>query len=300
MRRVLVFGGSGQIGDGLLPLLHAHACEVLAVSRQPRANGDGLRWIEGALDAALSLPCGDFDAVFSLGPLDAFARWIERAGPIAPRVVAFGSTSIASKSTSADPDEREVAQRLRVAEESLFAFGARTGVGSTVLRPTLIYGRGRDRTLTRIAAFAQRRGFFVLPRRATGLRQPVHADDLARVALDAANAPHAAGRVYDLPGGETLAFRAMVARTLACLPESPRLWSMPSPLFRAALAGASRFGWIDAINTAMLDRLDTDLVFDAADARRDFGYAPRAFVPEAAMFAPSFACDAVRGEPVEP
>lgn len=281
-----MFGASGQIGDALLPLLRHARCDVLAVSRQQRTGSDGVRWSVGALDAATAAP-GDCDIVFSLGPLDAFARWQDRVGPIAPRVVAFGSTSIATKSASGDAAERDVAARLRAAEEMLFAFGARHRVGVTVLRPTLVYGRGRDRTLSRIAAMAQRMGVFALPGHATGLRQPVHTDDLADAAFAAAHATQSAGRAYDVPGGEMLSFHDMVARTLAVLRPRPRLLRLPSPLFHVLLAGAQGFGMIDAINPSMLSRLDADLVFDAADACRDFGYAPRRYAPDAAMFAPS-------------
>ncbi|MBS0213642.1 MAG: nucleoside-diphosphate sugar epimerase [Proteobacteria bacterium] len=284
MRRALVFGGSGQIGDGLLPLLRAADWDVVAVSRQARDEGAGLRWIRGALDEALPLPEAAFDAVFSLGPLDAFAQWVSRVGPVAPRIVAFGSTSIHSKAASADASERDVVQRLRRAEETLFAAGERHGCAISVLRPTLIHGRGRDRTLTRIAAFARRRGFFALPRHATGLRQPVHADDLAAAARAVLPCEAAHGRAYDLPGGETLPFDAMVERTLAALSPRPRLLRLPTPLFRLALAAARGIGAADGVNTAMLDRLDADLVFDAGTARHDFGYAPRIFAPQAEMF----------------
>lgn len=238
----------------------------------------------GALDEATAAP-DRCDAIFSLGPLDAFAQWQQRVGPVAPRVIAFGSTSIATKGASSDAGERDVATRLRTAEDALFGFGARHAVGVTVLRPTLIYGRGRDRTLGRIAALAQRFGFLVLPRNATGLRMPVHVADLAAAAFAAANVPRPAGRAYDLPGGEALPYVEMVARTLAALHPRPRLLRVPTPLFRAAVATARHIGAIDAVNPAMLDRLDADLVFDASDARRDFGYAPRAFAPDAAMFA---------------
>ncbi|MBS0192713.1 MAG: nucleoside-diphosphate sugar epimerase [Proteobacteria bacterium] len=284
MRRALIFGGSGQIGDGLLPLLHAPDWETLALSRQPRVDREGLRWIVGALDEMPALPVDAFDVIFCLGPLDALARWIERAGLLAPRVIALSSTSIASKSASTDAGERDLAQRLRRAEETLFAVGSRHGCAISVLRPTMIYGRGRDRTLSRIAAFARRSGFFVLPRSAAGLRQPVHADDLARAAFTLASRPDLHGRAYDLPGGETLAFDAMIARTLAALSPRPRLLRLPAPLFHAALRTARGLSLVDAINPAMLDRLDADLVFDTGDALRDFGYAPRMFVPEAEMF----------------
>jgi nucleoside-diphosphate-sugar epimerase len=285
VQRALVFGASGQLGDALLPLLNKASCDVLAVSRQQRADRDGVRWIVGALDEATAPP-SDCDVVFSLGPLDAFARWQEHVGPVAPSVVAFGSTSIATKTTSEDPAERDVAARLRMAEESLFAFGARHEVGVTVLRPTLVYGRGRDRTLTRIAALAQRYGVFALPRSATGLRQPAHADDLADAALKVARSPRASGRAYDVPGGESLPYFDMVARTLAVLQPRPRLLRLPTSVFGLAIASATRLGVIDAVGPAMLARLDVDLVFDDSDARRNFGYAPRAFAPDAAMFVP--------------
>ena len=284
MKRALVFGASGQIGEALLPLLREASCDALAVSRQPRAAAAGLSWVVGALDEAVSIPAHDFDAVFSLGPLDVFARWLERTGPIAPRVIAFGSTSLATKSGSIDPSERNIAARLRAAEDSLFSFATKAGVAVTVLRPTLIYGRGRDRTLSRIAALARRYGIFALPRNATGLRQPVHADDLAAAALAVAQAASVGNRAYDVPGGETLTYCEMVARPLAALQPRPRLLRVPPLLFRAMLGSAQTLGLIDAMNPAMVSRLDTDLVFDANDARRDFGYAPRAFAPDATMF----------------
>ncbi len=287
MKRVLVFGASGQLGDALLPLLRDGDCDVRAVSRGSHVDHEGVKWIVGALDESTVAP-RDCDIVFSLGPLDAFARWQERVGPIAPRVIAFGSTSIATKDTSSDAAERDVAARLRTAEDTLFAFGAHRGVGVTVLRPTLVYGRGRDRTLSRIAALALRHGVLALPRNATGLRQPVHTDDLALAALAAACAPLSAGRAYDVPGGETLSFFDMTARTLAALRPRPRLLRLPSPLFRMMVGAARGLGLIgtEGFNRAMLDRLDADLVFDAADARRDLGYAPRPFAPDATMFAP--------------
>lgn len=285
MKNALVFGASGQIGDALLPLLRDARCDVLAVSRQQRTDRDGVHWIIGALDETTAAP-GGCDVVFSLGPLDAFARWQERLGPIAPRVIAFGSTSASAKAASSDAAERDVAMRLRAAEDALFAFGVRHQVGVTVLRPTLIYGRGRDRTLSRLVALAQRYRVFVLPRNATGLRQPVHTDDLAAAAFACTNAQQSAGHAYDLPGGETLHFDDMVARTLAVLRPRPSLLRLPTPLFRAMAGTARGLGIISAINPATLDRLDTDLVFDIADARRDLGYAPRMFVPDAAMFMP--------------
>lgn len=283
--RALVFGASGQIGRPLLARLRGAGWEVLAVSRQPQPASPGLRWLRGDLARVDGLPAR-VDAIFSCGPLDHFAQWFAAAAVQAPRVVAFGSTSVEVKQASADAAERDLARRLREGEALLFAQAAGRGVAATVLRPTLVYGAGRDATLSRIAALARRLRGFVLPADATGLRQPVHVDDLAAAALACAAAAATAARAYALPGGETLAYREMVARVLAALPGRPRLLVLPAPLFRALLAPARAAGLAEGFGEAALARMREDLVFDDAPARRDFGYAPRGFAPDAAMLTP--------------
>jgi hypothetical protein len=55
-------------------------------------------------------------------------------------------------------------------------------------------------------------------------------------------------------------------------------------LFKAALAGAHALGKMQSLGGAAVARMQQDLVFDIEPARRDFGYAPRAFQPTSGMF----------------
>ncbi len=283
MRSALVFGGSGQIGMPVIARLLAHGWQVVAVSRTMQADRERLTWLHGDLRQVLGLP-GQVDAIFSLGPLDHFSHWYERTAVVAPRVIAFGSTSIETKQDSGDADERDIVARLQAAEARIFAVSAQRLAAATVLRPTLVYGAARDRNLTLIARMALRAGFFVLPRGADGLRQPVHVEDLADATLAVTDADAAGGRSYALPGGETLAYARMVERTLASLRPPARLIQVPAPLFRAALAAAHAFGKLQGLGNAAVARMGEDLVFDAEPARRDFGYAPRGFHPSQEMF----------------
>lgn len=281
----LVFGASGQIGDALVERLLGHGWRVLAVSRQTRAEQASavaaLTWLRGELDAPPVFP-GQVDAIFSCGPLDAFARWYAGTAVTAGQVVAFGSTSAQTKVDSADPAERGLVARLLAAERTVLDTAAARGAAATLLRPTLVYGVGRDANLTRIATLARRWGRFPLPRGATGLRQPVHVEDLANAALACLGNPAAAGKVYALPGGERVAYREMVARVLACLEPSPRLVELPPTLFTLAarIAGLAGRG---AGLAAVVGRMGADLVFDDAPARRELGYAPRLFRPDVTM-----------------
>lgn len=279
----MVFGASGQIGAPLLDRLSADGWRVWAVSRDAHADAPGLHWLRGDLWRVDGLPDAA-GAVLSCGPLDLFADWLQGTPMRIGRVVAFGSTSVHVKHASGDDGERAVAARLAFAEQALFAEAARRGIGGTVLRPTLVYGAARDATLSRIAALARRYGRFVLPRRADGLRMPVHVDDLAEAAARVLAVLASHDRAYDLPGGERIAYRDMVRRVLACLEPPPPLHELPMPLYRGLLRVAQARGVAIGFSPEMLARMRQDLVFDDAAARRDFGWSPRGFRPDAAMF----------------
>lgn len=130
------------------------------------------------------------------------------------RLVVFSSTSRFSKTFSTEPEERRIADLLAASEARIMAFCAVHNVGVTILRPTLIYDEGRDQNISRIAKFIDKFGLFAVCGKAKGLRQPVHARDLATAALQALKSDAARDRAYDLSGGETLTYRDMVARIL--------------------------------------------------------------------------------------
>ena len=277
MSHTLVFGLSGQVGEALLPGVDASLGGILALSRQPQAARAGIEWRAGALQDFGAPPAG-CERILSLGPLDAFAEWVERTRPRVARIVALGSTGVRDKHDSPDARERELATRLAHAESALFAFGAAQGVAVTVLRPTLLYGNGRDRSLTPLAQHARRWRVLPWPRSARGLRCPLHVEDVVQAVLACLEAPASHGRAFDLPGGEVLAFDAMVARYLQRHAPGARLLRLPDAAFRLALAGAGLAGR-GASGPGWLWRARRDQLADAADARDAFGFSPRPFQP---------------------
>lgn len=277
MSQVLVVGLSGQVGEALRPRLLARFGEIDAVSRAPRAAEPGVRWWLGSL-AAMPAAAAGHEIILSVGPLDCFAEWFDVAAPGATRVVALGSTGRHDKLDSPDPAERALASRLAAAEARLFAAGLRQGAAVTILRPTLLYGAGRDRSLAALVAMARRWHCLPLPANARGLRQPVHVDDVAAAVLACLEAPVTAGRAYDLPGSEALPFDEMVRRVI--VRHAPGTWM---PRIPASLVGALAWLWRrsgrDGAGPGALARLARDQTADAGPARADFGYAPGPFRP---------------------
>ncbi len=275
----LVFGATGAVGHFLLPLLAARGEHIVALSRKspPAAQAAGqIEWLRGDLFADMPTP-PPIETIYSLGPLDAFADWFARSVPTGvQRVIALSSMSVESKQDSPDPAERALALRLRDAETRLLQTAQTRAVACTIFRPTLIYGGGRDRSLAPLARFARRWRVLPIPRRADGLRQPVHAADLADACVAARDVVATFGQTYALGGGERLRFDALLARIAAGPPRIALTVPVPLVLLRAGLRFA-RFG--NAIGGGALARLRVPLVADNAPAARDFGYAPRAFLP---------------------
>ena len=187
--------------------------------------------------------------------------------------------SAETKRDSTVPTEREISRQLRAGESALAAACARHGCAWTVLRPTLVYGAGLDKSLTPIARRALRTRLFPIPA-GRGLRQPVHADDIAQAVLAALECPAAAGRSLAIGGGERLLYPQMFLR-------------LCRRLFRATLP-VRLPAWLLRLGQRLcpplrgpLSRLDSDLLADNGELQRLLHVQPRPFQPDAAMWVAS-------------
>jgi nucleoside-diphosphate-sugar epimerase len=275
---LLLLGATGMVGRAVRRRLARDGSVLHCVSRTPppAEAAENTHWIRADL---FGEPIEfDGESVLSAGPLDGLVAWLTRESPLGLRhVVALSSTSVHTKQDSADPGERELAQRLHAAEAALAAWCAARAVNWTVLRPTLIYDDGFDGALGRVVAVARRFGAVALPADARGLRQPVHADDVAQAALAAFERPQAFAQAYDLPGGESLDYRRMVARALAVAAPRARLLGLSPRVFAAVAPAARRIPALAGLTPEVISRMREDLVFDVGPAWRDLAYSPRSF-----------------------
>lgn len=178
------------------------------------------------------------------------------------RLVCFSSTSVLAKAGSSSAIEREVARQLAEAEAAVAA----STIAWTILRPALVYGLGMDRNVSAAARFIRRWRWFPLAGPGAGLRQPVHADDLAAAGIALIDAEPAIGGRFNLGGGETLSYRKMIERIFGVLDLPPRFVRLP---LLARLPG--RIG-------AMAARMEQDLAFDKGELWCRLGLPPRKFL----------------------
>ncbi len=275
--RILLTGATNQLGHAALPLLANEGAEVIALSRDARsAPAARIEWVQGALpDAMPGLPT--LDAIVSFGPLDGLAEWLSaRVDAPASIVVATSSMSAVTKRDSGVPEDRAVAERLLRGEAALQRECERLGMRWTLLRPTMIYGVGLDRNLTPVARRALRSRVFPMPP-GRGLRQPVHAQDVAQAALSAVRNEAASSRIIELGGGERLRVDEMFRRVRASLERSTFPLVVPSVVLPLTSHLLPRL-------RGALSRLDQDLVADNAVAIEVLGVQPRPFRPTMATW----------------
>lgn len=266
---IFVIGASSQIGLFLLARLRSAQRHVFALSRSLHdETGTDVTWLQGDIQSVAQQ--AGLEAVVSFGPMEAVAYWLaQHATAPAPVLVATSSMSILTKVSSVDAKERDLVSHLQQGEASLRTECERLGMRWIILRPTLVYGAGIDKSLSPIAQRAMRCRVFPLPS-GRGLRQPIHADDLAQIVLKILQMPALTGMTFEVGGGERLTSGEMFRRVRAALP----CFTAPFPVPSIALALGAK-----CIHTLKgpVSRLNQNLIADNTALFDELGFQPRPF-----------------------
>lgn len=281
---VLLTGASSQIGLFVLPRLVRAGFQVFAVSRKgkpeyyPRFGQ--VEWLSETDALAAGKSC---QFLLSAGPLELAHQFLVACGQIQSAVV-FSSSSVETKQESGNQAERSRARDMLSLESELRSAAESRKLKLVIFRPTLVYGCGLDTNISRLASWIGRFGFIPLNGRAAGLRQPVHADDLAAVAITAMLSNEELPQVLNLSGGETLSYSDMICRIFTALEKPVRLLRLPQWLFVLLVNLANTFRPGGGTNSEMVRRQRLDLVVDDRQARELLNYNPRPFAPVAQDF----------------
>ncbi len=281
-KRVGLIGGSSFVGERLRLLLEKDGCRVTSFSRSGANDTVSLAEMD-------VLPVGQIENWVCLAPiwtLPEHCHLLEQHG--VKRLVVLSSTSRFSKRTSPSKSDRELASRLIRGEEQLEDWARSVGCTLFILQPTMIYGFGKDENVTAIGKFILRFGFFPLFGQGTGLRQPVHVDDVAAACFSALQVSARNKRRYILSGQEVLSYRAMVERIFVALGRKPLFLRCPLWLFSLAVRAANLLPAYKGLTTELAVRMNKDQNFDHQEAKDDLYFNPKTFQPHPSDFLERF------------
>ncbi|SFE96648.1 NAD(P)-dependent oxidoreductase [Nitrosomonas sp. Nm166] len=279
-QQVGLLGATSLVGECLLQQLIRNHYQVTAFSRHPTAqNHPQVTWQQLNATKTANIQTGqEIPTWVCTAPIWVLSEYFDLLLAYGVRrIVVLSSTSRFTKDTSFDHNERKVALQLIEGEELVQKWATTHGIKWIILRPTLIYGYGRDKNIAEIARFIRRFGFFPIFGSARGLRQPIHAEDVASACFYALNTLNLTNRCYDLTGGETLPYREVVKRVFEALDRTPRIVTIPLRFFQMAIGGLRWLPRYRHWTAAMAERMNRDLIFDSSDAKRELNFSPRPF-----------------------
>jgi nucleoside-diphosphate-sugar epimerase len=152
-----------------------------------------------------------------------------------------------------------------------------SGLDTTILRPTMIYGTPGDRNMIRLVRWLDR--WPVLPVFGNGrsLQQPVHVSDVAWAVVQALEAPATINRQFNISGAVPLTYNDVVCLTGQALGRRVQRFHIPAHPIVAALQASERLGIALPIKAEQVLRLNEDKAFSHVEAAEAFGYTPMAF-----------------------
>ncbi|MBK9180738.1 MAG: NAD-dependent epimerase/dehydratase family protein [Acidimicrobiales bacterium] len=251
--RSLVIGGArGFIGSAIVDGLRRHGHEVVATSRE----GGDRRVSNGAeLDGLLATTA--FDQVVMTPQLTSSdVDWmVDRID--GSRWVVFSSAQLTARAPA--PNARVALAREQVA----------LARGAAVLRPTMVFGRGRDHNVSRLARAIRR--WRIVPTVGGGaqLVQPVHVEDVASLVVRHREAP--SGGLFPVGGDEALPVRELIGMIGELLGVRYAVLDVPG----AALHLMAVVGPLTGLRRDQVRRLVEDKMADVAITIETFEWQPR-------------------------
>src|SRR5258708_35127235 len=165
-------------------------------------------------------------------------------------------------------------KEIRLAAERLIL---ESGIPSTVLRTTMIYGSPRDRNVSRLIRFL--RVSPVIPVFGNGhhQQQPVHVADVAAAIVSSVATALTMDRIYSIAGAAPLTYDQVIETVASCLGKRVINVHVPARLVVSGLTGIESIGLRRPIRSEQVRRLEQHKGFDTSPAARDFGFAPKSF-----------------------
>ncbi len=271
---VLVFGARSDVGEALCARLNALGLITVCVTRTVNEIRQSPLMVTIHPDLLLRNQLGariDVAAMVSVCPiweLPRYQAFLEAIHNPSQLWLVLSSTSVTTKSNPEARNTNAVAARLGQGEAWLNTLRRGSSGPTVMVRPTLIYGGGRNRNINNLKQIARISRLRLDLDFARGLRSPVHCDDLAQwMTAIVARGPYPGDQqlsgiqCVEISGAQALSFRDLVCYAADVSGATTADLTLSRTTVRLLLR---LFGWLPVFREVPKDfisRLERDFLF---------------------------------------
>lgn len=278
VKEIIIFGPYGQVGIAVIRLALSYGIKVIAVTHKKTVSFSNPMFSAVNIEQLDDVFAKGNKKVVFTGPINKIHEYKKYFNKTS-HLICFSSTSKFTKSNSSSDFYKNIVSSLAAGEEEVIKLSESNKFRFNILRPTLIYGFGIDSNVTAISKFIAKYKIFPVYKNGSGLRQPVHLEDLANSVISLFHGEKKShNKAYNLSGGETLTYYQMVRKIFLAQNQTPFVFKTRFlPLFMEI---ANKFSSNQLINKEVALNMEKDFVFSHIEAQKDFNYSPRKFLED--------------------
>lgn len=273
---ILLTGATGFTGEYVLDLLLTEGYDVTCFVRESsnidKIKKKGVRLAFGDLSdyGSFLSALKDIDILVNIASLglgctsNIVSACIEAK---IKRTIFFSTTGIFTK---LNPKSKEI----RIEAEELIK---NSGLNYTILRPTMIYGTGRDRNMCRLVSYLFKYPVIPVIGGGESLQQPVYVNDLAKAVLLTLCNPISIKKAYNVAGGKELTYNQVIDITAKILNKKVMKVHIPLFLCLFLLGIYEKISKNPKLKREQALRLNENKDFSIQNIENDLGYTALSF-----------------------
>jgi nucleoside-diphosphate-sugar epimerase len=286
---ILISGGAGMLGAPLAGALAGRGHRVRVLTLPGDRSPDNLRGVSCEIVRGDVSDMGSLGGIFDgvrtvyhlaaviIGDRDSIWRVnVEGTRNMVAGAAAAGVEHFVHVSSVAVmyPDSTPYA-RSKVEGERIVT--GQRDMNVTIVRPTLIYGKGGGREFTMFVEYLDRYPVVPFIGRGSARKKPIHVDDLVTGLAAVAGNPLTYGKTYHLCGGQEISIREMARLVLRSQGRSKPIVSVPLWIVKGLAVILEKTMKSPPLTRYAISRIVQDAAPDGSEARNDLGLKPMGF-----------------------
>ena len=151
------------------------------------------------------------------------------------------------------------------------------GVKFAIIRPTMIYGNGKDNNVRKFALYLNKHSLFPIFGDGSALIQPVYYKDVAKALVALVENEQCWGKAYNISGCTPITYKRFVEIIAEALGKKVKFMHLPVQPIVYVVSILNKVLRSFPLKTEQILRTTEDRAFDYTDAKKCFGYNPISF-----------------------